>query len=116
MSDYHSKQTEQTSSSTTSKPGVLCTNFNQDASSVSIGTKGGLRIWSINNAGLEIQELHNDEKIGCGFLEVYTEFDRSKRLFEALIFLITPVFYAKNSSCRTPLFQQSPRNSQSSST
>jgi autophagy-related protein 18 len=40
---------------------VLCTNFNQDASSVCVGTKSGLRIWSIGNAGAEVAPLHKDE-------------------------------------------------------
>lgn len=41
---------------------VLCTNFNQDASSVCVGTKSGLRIWSVNSNGQEVQCLHTDEK------------------------------------------------------
>lgn len=45
------------------KPDVLCTNFNQDATSVSIGTKTGLKIWSINKSGQEISELHQDDKM-----------------------------------------------------
>ena len=41
-------------------PDVLCTEFNQDSTSVAIGTKTGLKIWSIRDGGNSIDLLHQD--------------------------------------------------------
>ena len=41
--------------STFPKDEVLCTNFNQDGTSVCVGTKSSLTIFSVEQAGLEIK-------------------------------------------------------------